>query len=510
MKHVLFGFLFFLGSTCQAQLFWRQELPTILDTPWEITYGPDHHLWITEAGGKVSRVDPNSGDKQELFVATDYFNGDPSETNNYCPNSQIGHGTFGLALHPDFLHPDSAFIYFVHSYNHGDAQNPDTKFKIVRLKWDANTTSILQVDDIVTDLPNGYDHWGGRLISATISNKNYLFYSIGDLGISEDSNPNCYANQAENPNNFTQEPDSLQGKIHRFNMDGSIPNDNPIPGNSFYSRGHRNPQGLAFNPEKELVYSVEHGDRTDDEVNVLQAGMNYGWKKVRGYYNDESYSGELQFANNYVPHPDITSDQLVDPIYAWCTDPNLNGSNWNEWCTVAPSGAEYIGNYPIPEWQNSLLVTTLKDGDYTDKSVRVLALNDDGNEVISETIFFAEDQDTNGRLRDIAVSEYGSVFLINNGGADRDKITVYHYVIIDYPFITEDLEIFPNPSDGIFNFLTQDTIVSVYVYSLAGELVLEQHGDLELIDLSKASNGYYRIKAIASEGRVYNKMLLRK
>ena len=115
----------------------------------------------------------------------------------------------------------------MHSYNHGDVQNPDTKFKIVRLKWDAANKIVTQVDDLMTNLPNGYDHWGGRLISATLNGSHYLFYSIGDLGISEDSNPNCYPNQADNPNNFTQDPDSLQGKIHRFNMDGSIPDDNP-------------------------------------------------------------------------------------------------------------------------------------------------------------------------------------------------------------------------------------------------------------------------------------------
>jgi len=510
MKYSILGLLLLCYSFCQAQLFWRQELPTLLDTPWEIEYGPDHFLWITEANGKVSRVDPNSGDKQEVYLALDYFDGDPSEANAYCPNKQIGHGTYGLALHPNFLEPDSAFIYFVHSYNHGDAQNPDTKFKIVRLKWDANSTSVTQADNIVTNLPNGYDHWGGRLISTTLSNKNYLFYSIGDLGVSEDADPNCYPNQVDNPNNFTQDPDSLQGKIHRFNMDGSIPTDNPISGNSFYSRGHRNPQGLAFNPEKELVYGVEHGDRTDDEVNVLRAGMNYGWKNIRGFANDGSYSGEQQFVNNYSPHPSIPGDQLVDPVYSWCTDPTLNGSSWNEWCTVAPSGAEYLGNYEIPEWQNSLLVVTLKDGDYTNKSLRVLKLNDTGNEVISEQIYFVEDQDTNGRLRDLAIADYGSIFLINNGGADRDKITHYQYIYDYGPWPPVYLEIYPNPSEGIFYFHAPDTIVSTYVYSLTGILIDEQHGELEFVDLREASNGYYRLKMINSEGQVYNEMILRK
>ena len=361
----------------------------------------------------------------------------------------------------------------------------------------------------MTNLPNVYDHWGGRLISATLNGSHYLVYSIGDLGISEDSNPNCYPNQADNPNNFTQDPDSLQGKIHRFNMDGSIPDDNPVPGNSFYTRGHRNPQGLAFNPIYGLIYDVEHGDRTDDEVNLLRSGMNYGWKDVRGFANDGSHPGEDQFATNYVPHPNIPGDELTDPLYSWCTDPNLNGTSWSEWCTVAPSVAEYVDNYQIPEWNNSLLVVTLKDGDYTDKSLRVLHLNNDGDAIIGEETFFAEDQDTNGRLRDVAIADL-SVFLINNGGTDRDKITVYQYVIVCSPWPPETLEIFPNPSEGIFNFHAPDTIVSTYVYSLTGDLVNEQHGELYSVDLSNIANGYYRMKLVNSGGRIYNELILRK
>ncbi len=105
MKYSTLGLLLVLSTLCHSQIFIRYELPTELDTPWEIEFGPDQSLWITEAGGKVVRIDPADGDKQEVYAAADYFEGDLSEANPYCPNKEIGHGTYGLALHPDFLDP---------------------------------------------------------------------------------------------------------------------------------------------------------------------------------------------------------------------------------------------------------------------------------------------------------------------------------------------------------------------------------------------------------------------
>ena len=75
---------------------------------------------------------------------------------------------------------------------------------------------------------------------------------------------------------FTFEIGYQNGEIHRFNIDGSIPFDNPFPGNSFYTGGHRKPQGPIYNTQQDILYDVEHGDRTDDEINILMPGMNYG------------------------------------------------------------------------------------------------------------------------------------------------------------------------------------------------------------------------------------------
>src|SRR6201989_879567 len=89
-----------LQVSVAAQNFIRSELTTLLDTPWEIIYGPDGFLWLTEAGGKVVRVDPATGAKTVIYTAPDYFPGADSETSTLCFLPKIGSGTLGMALHP--------------------------------------------------------------------------------------------------------------------------------------------------------------------------------------------------------------------------------------------------------------------------------------------------------------------------------------------------------------------------------------------------------------------------
>jgi len=491
-------------QTVQSQTFIRSELPTQVSTPWEVSFGPDNFLWLTESGGNVIRVNPENGDKVVVYTAPDYFSGSPLENSLLCPNASIGSGTLGLALHPDFMEAGSSFIYFVYSYNSGTDLAPATKFRIKRLTWDVNTNSIVSDTNVVNMISNGYDHFGGRLIAVKQNNIPYLFLSIGDHGKSEDSAPDCYSPQSTNPNNFTQDVTTQNGKIHRFNEDGSIPTDNPITGNSFYTRGHRNPQGLMYNPNLNVIYDIEHGDRTDDEINILHKGMNYGWKNVRGYHDDNSYIGEATSVANYSPHPLIQDDSLVEPLFSWCNSPSTTDS-WSDWCTVAPSGGRYYGSNTIPQWNNSLLVVTLKDGLSTDKEVYQFKLLANGQLATSTALnpnpkkFFGNDQDLNGRLRDIAVSNDGkSIYLINNGGTTSDKIIVYQYeetTSTGHP----NLELFPNPVSDILSIKGLDhyyDLKKVQMYNLLGVTVnFELDADYK-IDVSHLSSGIHFIYLI--------------
>ncbi len=503
MKHIItYLFLFSFITTVTTQTFVRTQLPTELDTPWEMTYGPDGYLWITEKGGVVSRVDPATGAKTIVYTAPDFFAGDSTERNPLCFMPNIGNGTLGLDLHPNFMTPASAYIYFFYSYNSGTVSAPETLWKVARLTWDWEKENVINKTDLVTGISNGYDHLGGRVMVVMREGKPYIFLTIGDHGISERNDPDCYANQADNPNNFTQDPNTDNGKIHRYNIDGTIPTDNPIPGNSFYTRGHRNPQGLMYIPQHDLLFDVEHGDRTDDEINLLEAGKNYGWKWVRGYHQDNNYPGEAEFIANYEPDTLIEGDELVEAFYSFCAVPQPETDEYLEWCTPAPSDGIYYNSDGIPEWKNSLLVVSLKNGTVTDPSVHVFRLTADGRGLMPSTqenpnprSFFGDDQDVNGRLRDIAYSPDGTkIYLINNSGGDGvDKITIYTAQTTSSDDVSDDssIKFFPNPASSTLHIESKESINNIEVYTIAGDLIRIEKEHTTSLEVSDLPEGIY-------------------
>ena len=183
---------------------------------------------------------------------------------------------------------------------------------------------------------------------------------------------------------------SYTGKILRLNPDGGIPPDNPaIEGvrSHVFSYGHRNPQGLVFGPGGAL-YSSEHGEKTDDEINLIEAGMNYGWPHVLGFQDNQAYVyGNWSAAENcsaltFDPfsfpdavkqhrESDWSAPNFREPLTTLYTVQNgydFAGPTCGEMAFICyPSvGPSSIDFYPedggIPGWGNSLLVTTLKNG----------------------------------------------------------------------------------------------------------------------------------------------------
>jgi PQQ-dependent dehydrogenase (s-GDH family) len=172
----------------------------------------------------------------------------------------------------------------------------------------------------------------------------------------------------------------------RLNLDGSIPSDNPVIAGTrshIYSYGHRNPQGLAFGPDGKL-YSAEHGPKTDDEINLIQAGKNYGWPHVAGYKDDQAYvygnwsassstpCSSLEYSD-YVLPPSVPPQQesawsypdFVPPLKSLFVvptgynfqDPACEGNEYICWPGVAFSGIDVYaaGSDGIPGWSNSIL-----------------------------------------------------------------------------------------------------------------------------------------------------------
>jgi len=197
-----------------------------------------------------------------------------------------------------------------------------------------------------------------------------------------------YATTGDANRRFTlpQNPDSLNGKVLRVNLDGTIPADNPY-GNAVWTIGHRNAQGLVFALGR--LYSSEHGETTDDEINIIERNRNYGWPFVEGFC-DRPDEQSFCAANN-----------VKEPIYIWTP-------------TVAPSGIDFYDKNEIPQWKRSLLVTFLKD-----RKLRQMKLDETGTtiEVVHE--FFINEF---GRLRDVAISPDGKVYICTDNGHNQDMI----------------------------------------------------------------------------------------
>jgi len=283
---------------------------------------------------------------------------------------------------------------------------------------------------LLDNLPASNDHNSGRLVFGPDGK---LYYTIGDQGNNQNSN---YCRPILSQFLPTQEEVDQQdwtnypGKVLRLNTDGSIPTDNPILAgvqSHIYSYGHRNAQGLIFGSNGSL-YADEHGPNSDDEVNMIQAGKNYGWPNVVGYQDDQLYDycnwssaancASLNYSYTSCP-PNATfleessfaAANYQDPLFALFAvtdDYNYNNPACdNAWIcrpNVAPSSIAIYENEVIPSWQNSLLIVSLKRG-----RVYRLKLDEDGTAVVGDTtqLFY-----TQNRYRDLVVAPDGKSFFL--------------------------------------------------------------------------------------------------
>ncbi|HET6721195.1 MAG TPA: PQQ-dependent sugar dehydrogenase [Chitinophagaceae bacterium] len=317
---------------------------------WEILWGPDDHIWFTEREGKISKMNPTTG--AIVF----------SSAINDVISSGEG-GLLGMALHPDFL--TNGFLYVVYNYNSPNGY----KEKMIRYTFSNN--SITNPTTIIDNIAASSIHNGSRIRIVNENTGVKIYFTTGDA-----SNAST-----------AQDVNSRNGKVLRLNADGTVPADNPIGGNALWSYGHRNPQGLVFVNNK--LYESEHGPSIEDEVNLIEKGRNYGWPTVNGPCD----GGEASFC---------TTNNIKEPLWS-------SGDN-----TIAVCGIDYYNNDKIPEWKNSILMTTLKDA-----SLRQLKLSTDGNSVASTSIYFKNDH---GRLRDICISPSGNVYICTSNGGNDDKI----------------------------------------------------------------------------------------
>ena len=449
MRHTAVAAMLPLSALC-CGLLWAQDGPESVSPgtkqfrkrvvvaglagPWEITWGPDDQLWVTERTGKrVTRVDPASGTRSVAVTIDEVL----------APGSQDG--LLGMALHPELLKNsgnDYEYVAYTYTYQARGAvaavSDPRSPYrflysKIVRFSYSQATGKLSQPVELIAGLPAGNDHVSGRL---KIGPDRKLYFTVGDGGHNQQGNF-CLPIEAQRlPKQEEIDRKSYQayvGKSLRINLDGSIPADNPkLAGvvSHVYTYGHRNMQGIDFAPDGTL-YASEQGPKTDDEINILQAGGNYGWPHVAGMRDDKAYEyarwadagkacSQLRFSDlkidPSVPRASESSykESFIEPIATMFTvpndynfqDPSCHGVDFICWPTVAASSIEYYGakGGGIPGWDKMLLVTTLKRG-----SLYVIRLKPDGRSVDGH---FSRYFQSENRYRDTAISPDGRTMYV--------------------------------------------------------------------------------------------------
>lgn len=329
-----------------------------LEKPWGIAFLPDGRLLVSER--TTIRIVTQDGDLSP-----------PMRGVPQVDRLDQG-GILDIVLDPDFA--DNQLIYFTFS-EPGEPPLTSTAVARGRLVEDADGPALEDLQVIFSQRPkvDSRQHYGGRL---AFDDAGRLFITSGERYLP------AVRDQA-------QSLDSGLGKVFRIWPDGSIPEDNPYVGQAgaqpeVWSYGHRNVQGLAVHPRTGQLWAMEHGPRGGDELNLLEPGGNFGWPVI-------SYGIEY----NGHPMGDGISQQegMIQPRYYW--DP-----------VIAPSGIAFYDSDAVPAWRGSLFVAALRG--------RHLArLTIEGDRVTGEERLLT---DLNQKLRHVAVSPDGTVWVLTDGG----------------------------------------------------------------------------------------------
>jgi glucose/arabinose dehydrogenase len=313
-----------------------------LDQPWSLAFLPDGSALVTELGGSLRKVDSAGRASAPLAnVPAVYFAGQG--------------GLFDVVLHPQFA--SNGLVYL--SYAEGTPRDNGTAIARGRLAGDA-----LEDVEVVFRNFTRKDtavHYGGRM----------AFLPDGTLLLT--------TGDGFDYREAAQDVDSGLGKVLRMNDDGSAAPGNPFPGSPYvYSYGHRNPQGLAVSAAG-VVWLHEHGARGGDELNRIEAGVNFGWPAIT-YGVD--YSGA-------VISPYTEMEGMAQPEYYWVP-------------SIAPSGLVVYDGDLFAAWRGDLLLGAL-----VNEEVRRLDVS--GGKVVGEEALL---ENLNARVRDVRVGPDGALYVL--------------------------------------------------------------------------------------------------
>lgn len=326
-----------------------------LDGPWSLAFLPGGGFLITERDGALLHFSPE-GTRREIQGVPDVF-------------ARNQGGLFEAVAPRDYAETGEILLSYAESRNGGAG----TALAVARLNLDAGRLEDLRVIFRMKDAEGGGRHFGGRVVEAADGS---LFLTLGERG--------------DRP--AAQDMTRHNGKIVRVNRDGSVPPDNPFadgPAPEIWTLGHRNPQGLAMDGEGRL-WTNAHGARGGDEVNLIEAGRNYGWPVIS--YGRHYFGGRIGVGT--------ARDGLEQPKHYW--DPS-----------IAPSGLAVYSGRLWPEWTGHLFSGSLKFD-----LISRLARN--GAEVGGEEWLL---RDAFIRIRDVREGPEGAIWFLAEGDGALFRMT---------------------------------------------------------------------------------------
>tara|TARA_R110002072_G_scaffold10726_53_gene49783 strand:- start:2605 stop:3729 length:1125 start_codon:yes stop_codon:yes gene_type:complete len=355
--------LFFAGSAALAQTFdtekGRIAVATVaggLEQPWGIDFLPDGRMIVTEKPGQLRLVTAD---------------GKVSAPVRGVPRVDDGGqgGLLDVTVHPDF--GTNRLIYL--SYSEAGPGGVSTAMASGRLSADG--TRLENVKTLFSQRPKvrGGRHFGSRVVFAPDGN---VFLTTGDRGARHNA----------------QKLDGHIGKVIRLTPDGDVPADNPFAGKpgalpEIWSYGHRNIQGAAIHPRTGRLWTIEHGPRGGDEINIPAAGANHGWPVV---------THGIEYSGGVIGDGLKTKPGMADPIYTWTP-------------VIAPGGMTFYTGNLFPAWKGNLLIGGLRAG-------ALVRLELNGDKVVREERLLRQIGD---RIRDVAVGPDGAVYAITDSADGR-------------------------------------------------------------------------------------------
>lgn len=335
-----------------------------LEVPWSIDFIDENTALVTERPGRLR------------IVKNGKLEPKPVQGTPQVLNEGQG-GLLDVAVDPAYDKNGWIYLAYSHALGNDGEERPGAMTRIVRGKLKDNTWTDQQV---IYEAPHETyrttrHHYGCRIV---FDKKGYLYFSIGERG---------YQDQA-------QDISLPNGKIHRIYPEGRVPKDNPFIDNpkalaTIYCYGNRNPQGLAVHPVTDDLWETEHGPLGGDEINLIQAGKNYGWPVISYGRN---YNGSIITELTEKPG-------MQQPILYYLP-------------SIAICGMDFVRGDLFPKWENQLLVTALKY-----EEVRLLDVKE--QRVLHDEVILKNA----GRVRDVACGPDGAIYVVLNSPDAILKLT---------------------------------------------------------------------------------------